>query len=104
MSENFKDTWEHYVTSWRTASDADRRALFARCLDRDCQYTDPLTVALPHLTQRVPATRGEGVDSLCPEDTSTSLWQEALRQIDVLSGVTPPSGLSGWRRPGPARR
>ena len=44
-TNNFAETWERYVSSWKSDSDPQRQALFESCLDVDCQYTDPLIQA-----------------------------------------------------------
>ncbi len=43
MNTAFETTWETYVASWKAESAAEKRALFALCLDPSCEYTDPLT-------------------------------------------------------------
>lgn len=43
MSNQFKETWERYVSSWKVESTADKRAIFEKCLDTTCEYTDPFT-------------------------------------------------------------
>jgi hypothetical protein len=45
MSNNYRDTWETIVSSWKVASPAEKRALFEKCLDPECQYNDPLIKA-----------------------------------------------------------
>ncbi|MCA9604330.1 MAG: nuclear transport factor 2 family protein [Myxococcales bacterium] len=45
ISDPHRSTWERYVACWRAAEEDDKRAIMADCLDDDCVYTDPLTVA-----------------------------------------------------------
>jgi len=42
MSNNAKDTWEIYASAWKAAEVTEKRALFEKCLDPNCQYNDPL--------------------------------------------------------------
>lgn len=45
MSNQFKETWEKYVSSWKTESFSDKKAIYETCLDTSCEYIDPLTKA-----------------------------------------------------------
>jgi hypothetical protein len=42
MSDQFRNTWETYASSWNSASEDARRGLFESSLDAACRYTDPL--------------------------------------------------------------
>jgi len=42
---NHQEIWETYAASWRATDAAEKMALFAQCLDADCQYQDPLATA-----------------------------------------------------------
>ena len=42
MNNHHKPAWETYVASWKTVTPAEKRALFEKCLDSNCEYTDPL--------------------------------------------------------------
>lgn len=42
MSGSFEDTWETYAAAWKAETAAEKQALFERCLDPSCVYTDPL--------------------------------------------------------------
>src|SRR3954466_6575074 len=44
-SNALREVWERYVGSWRVASIAEMREIYASCLAPDCVYTDPLTKA-----------------------------------------------------------
>lgn len=37
-----RETWEHYVQSWKTTSSEERQALFGKALTEDNCYTDPV--------------------------------------------------------------
>lgn len=41
MNHPLSQTWETYVAAWKTASPAERQALFAQSLDPECVYNDP---------------------------------------------------------------
>ena len=43
MSNQFKETWEKYVSSWKIEASTDKKAIFEECLDSLCEYNDPLT-------------------------------------------------------------
>lgn len=43
MNNNFKETWEIYVASWKADTETEKRKLFKKALDPNCQYHDPLT-------------------------------------------------------------
>jgi hypothetical protein len=43
MNDHFRNTWETYAASWKAESADEKRALFAKCLDANCEYNDPLT-------------------------------------------------------------
>ncbi len=43
MDNQFKETWETYVSSWNTELPSDKRVLYEKCLDTSCEYNDPLT-------------------------------------------------------------
>lgn len=42
MNANYKLTWETYVSTWNTEDDAEKRAVFEKALDTECEYNDPL--------------------------------------------------------------
>jgi len=42
MSDNFKETWEIYVESWKVETAKEKQAIFEKCLDTSNQYNDPL--------------------------------------------------------------
>lgn len=42
MSQDAKDIWQLYNSSWKVTSIAEKRALFEKCLERRCEYNDPL--------------------------------------------------------------
>ena len=42
MNQNFEETWEIYTSSWRVKRADEKRGLFEKSLDLDCQYNDPL--------------------------------------------------------------
>jgi len=42
MKDNFENTWEQYVLSWKVESATDKKSLFKDCLDSSCQYNDPI--------------------------------------------------------------
>lgn len=42
MNQNFQQTWETFVASWKAESAAEKRKLFEKSLDRNCVYNDPL--------------------------------------------------------------
>ena len=37
-----KERWETYTQSWNATHTNEKRALFEKCLDMNCNYTDPL--------------------------------------------------------------
>lgn len=46
MTETVADerkTWETYALSWKAATEAEKRELFAESLAAECVYTDPIT-------------------------------------------------------------
>lgn len=45
MRNRFEDTWEQYVASWKATGAEAKLALFEGCLDRNCEYIDPLSKA-----------------------------------------------------------
>ena len=45
MNNELRAVWERYVRSWKVASQAEKRELYATCLATTCVYTDPLTEA-----------------------------------------------------------
>ena len=42
MNAPYEDIWEAYAESWKVDSREEKIALFERCLDPECLYTDPL--------------------------------------------------------------
>lgn len=42
MSHAMRTTWDTYTASWKAATPAEKQALFAASLDKNCTYTDPL--------------------------------------------------------------
>ena len=42
MSQQIKETWESYASSWRAESATEKRAIFTTCMDTSCVYNDPL--------------------------------------------------------------
>lgn len=42
MSNDDQKTWETYASAWKAESVIDKRALFEKCLDVECEYNDPL--------------------------------------------------------------
>lgn len=43
MKDDFQHAWATYTASWKAESADEKRALFAKCLDANCEYNDPLT-------------------------------------------------------------
>jgi len=42
MKDNFEQTWEQYVLSWKVETADEKKALFNSCLDTSCKYNDPM--------------------------------------------------------------
>ena len=42
MNTDFEKTWETYASAWKVTSADEKRTLFEKCLDLDCEYNDPL--------------------------------------------------------------
>lgn len=45
MKTSHKDQWDSYSAAWKVSTEAEKRALFEKCLAPDCVYRDPLAVA-----------------------------------------------------------
>lgn len=43
MENNYRETWENYTSSWKSADDNEKRELYKKSLADECTYTDPLT-------------------------------------------------------------
>ena len=43
MNNQFKESWDQYVSSWQVQAANDKKAIFEACLIHSCEYTDPLT-------------------------------------------------------------
>ena len=48
MSDKLRDTWERYVSAWKTTSTSAREAIFTSTLATDNSYTDPLIQTKGH--------------------------------------------------------
>ena len=45
MKNQHQDQWETYTAAWKVNTEAEKRALFNKCLTTDCIYRDPLVIA-----------------------------------------------------------
>ncbi|MGH1349326.1 MAG: hypothetical protein ACRBBN_00750 [Methyloligellaceae bacterium] len=43
MEDKFREIWETYTSSWKSADNAEKQELYRQSLDDNCTYTDPLT-------------------------------------------------------------
>jgi len=46
MNNNFENTWELCVASWKAETEAEKRELFKRALADDCVYEDPTSTVI----------------------------------------------------------
>ncbi len=44
MISQHQDQWEFYTTAWKVKTEAEKHALFEKCLATDCVYHDPHAV------------------------------------------------------------
>jgi len=42
MKDDFQATWEQYTSAWKEESAENKLNIFKQCLDRSCQYNDPV--------------------------------------------------------------
>ncbi|MFK7800074.1 MAG: nuclear transport factor 2 family protein [Anaerolineae bacterium] len=45
MNTDFENTWETYASSWKAATEEEKRDLFKKSLADNCVYNDPLAKA-----------------------------------------------------------
>lgn len=84
MSNDCEDTWETYAASWKVTSAAEKRTLFARCLDTACQYHDPLIKTkgwdqleayMLDFHQQIPGGYFVTIDFLAHSNKSIARWE-----------------------------
>jgi hypothetical protein len=98
MKNDIRSVWERYVSSWNAQSAAEKRALFAECLARDCVYRDPQTEArgwdelsawMAGFQQQMPGTRFVTASFWAHHGRSVARW----RMLSA-AGVSLDEGIS----------
>ena len=81
-------TWETYTASWKAATVAEKQALFAKSLDPDCVYNDPITAAAgwEELTAYMDAFHQQVPGGHFQTKTFASHHQQSMATWNMLDG------------------
>ncbi len=83
MTNKFEAIWESYTSSWKSNTADDKRAIFERCLDKECVYNDPLVKTqgwdalvayMLDFHQQIPGGHFETVYFLAHNNQSIARW------------------------------